>query len=177
MNWLRQLLGLGGKQHRETDFSVHLKPLFRENVSVIYTRGGTSLAFAGQRIGRKWKGIEVHIPAQFESERVPQIVADLETAFRALGEGYVIARGSQSEIVPEAERQAAIAELSEMGYEVEVLTDGKIRQTRRANAPRHDIETLRRTTPRMMSLLQAVHGTRSRLEILAESKEFEGRES
>ncbi len=85
----------------------------------------------------------------------------------------MIARKALVETVPESERHAAIAELREMGYEIEVSDDRKqIRQKWRAGAPRHDTETLRRTTPRMMSLLQSVHGTRQTFEILAKSKEF-----
>jgi hypothetical protein len=59
-----------------------------------------------------------------------------------------------------------------MGYEIEILLDNKIRQTRRAGVPRHDLETLRNPTPRMMSLIQSLHGTRQRFGILAKSKEY-----
>ena len=76
------------------------------------------------------------------------------------------------DIVPETERQSALAELREMGYEIEILPDGKIRHTRSAGAPRQNVETLRKQAPRMVSLIQSVHGTRQRLETLAKSKEF-----
>jgi len=89
-----------------------------------------------------------------------------------MGYGYVIARKAGIDIVLESEQKAAIAELREMGYEIERLPDGRIRQTWRAGAPRPDIETSRKTTPRVMSLIQSVHGTRQRFEILAKSKEY-----
>jgi len=63
--------------------------------------------------------------------------------------------------------------LNEMGHEIEVLPDGKIRLTHRAGAPRRDIETIRKETPRMMALMQSVQGRRQRFEILAKSKEFQ----
>jgi len=71
-----------------------------------------------------------------------------------------------------SEQKAAIAELREMGYEIERLADGRIRQTWRAGVPRPEIETLRKTTSRMMSLIESAHGTRQRFEILAKSKEY-----
>ena len=86
--------------------------------------------------------------------------------------GYVIVRKAGIEVVPKTEQQEALAELREMGYEIEILPDNKIRQTRRAGAPRRDLETLRNQTPRMMSLIQSLHGTRQRFEILAKSKEY-----
>jgi hypothetical protein len=138
----------------------------------LFTRHEASVNLSGERIGRKWEGIEVQIPQEVESAQVPQIVRDLETAFGAMRYGYVIARKAGTDIVPETERQAAIAELNEMGYEIEILPDRKIRQTRRAGVPRHDVATQRKRTPRMMSLIQSLHGTRQRLEILAKSKEF-----
>ena len=172
MSWLLKLLGHRDLKYRGDDFSVRIKPTVREGVSVVYMRQGTPLNLSGERIGRKWEGIEVHIPHEVEAVQLPQIVRDLETAFGAMGYGYVIARRVGTDIVPEAERQAAIAELNEMGYDIEVLPDGRIRQTPKPGAPRRDIETLRKQTPRMMSLIQAVHGTRQRFEILGKSKEF-----
>ena len=130
------------------------------------------MKLGGERIGKKWEGIDVQLPPNLEDVRVTQIVRDLETAFVALRYGYVIARKTGGDTVPETERQAALAELREMGYEIEILPDGKIRQTRRAGAPRQDVETLRKQAPRMMSLIQSLHGTRQRLETLAKSKEF-----
>ena len=145
----------------------------REVVYVIHTRQGTSLNLDGQRIGRKWEGIEVFIPHEVEAARAPQIVRDLEAAFQAMDYGYVITRLGEVETVPETERQAAIAELRQMGYELEVSADRKqIRQKWILGTPKLGLEALRKTTPRYMSLLQAVHGTRRRFEILARSKEF-----
>lgn len=86
--------------------------------------------------------------------------------------GYVIARKVGIDVVPKNEQREALAELREMGYEIEILPDNKIRQTPRAGAPRRDLETLRNQTPRMMSLIQSLHGTRQRFEILAKSKEY-----
>jgi hypothetical protein len=172
MNWLLKLLGYRDRDYRGDDFSLHIEPIMREGISVVYTRHGANFKLSGERIGGKWEGIEVLIPEEVESAQVPQIVRDLETAFEAIGYGYVIARKAGTDIVTETERKAAIAELNEMGYDIEILPNRQIRQTRKAGAPRHDIETLGKKTPRMMSLIQSLHGTRQRFEILARSKQF-----
>ena len=107
--------------------------------------------------------------------RVAQIARDLETAFQALGYGYIIARLAGIEIVPETEQQAAITELNSMGINVEVSPDRRqIRQSRKQGALRLDKDTARKQAPRMMSLMQALHGKRQRFEILAKSSHFGG---
>jgi hypothetical protein len=172
VNWLSKRLGYRDRNYRGDDFSVRIESIHREVVSVVHTRHQTSLNLSGERIGRKWEGIEVHIPPEVEAAQVSQIVRDLESAFGAMRYGYVIARKAGMDIVPEAEREEAIAELREMGYEIEILPDRTTRQTHSEGAPRRDRETLRRTTPRIMSLTQSLRGTRQRFEILAKSKEF-----
>jgi len=81
---------------------------------------------SGDRIGRKREAIELHIPQDVEATQIPQIVRDIETAFVAMRYGYVIARKAGIDIVPGSEQQSAIAELHEMGYEIERLADGRI---------------------------------------------------
>lgn len=172
MNWLFRRLGLREREYRGDDFSVRIEPVFREAVSVVHTREGKRLSLSGERIGKKWEGIQVQIPPEGDAKQMQQVVRDLETAFQALRYEYLIARKTATETVPEEEQQAAMAELNEMGYDIEVMSDGKIRQTFRPGAPRRDRETLQEQVPRMMSLLQSLHGARPRFEILAKSKEF-----
>jgi hypothetical protein len=173
MNWFLKKLGYRDRQYRGSDFSVRIEPMGREAVYVVYTRRGTNLNLDGQRIGSRWEGIEVYLPPEVEAEQSSQIALDLETAFQAMDYGYVIARLSAIETVPETERQEAIAELRQMGYELEISADRKqIRQKWIAGTPKPGLEALRKTTPRYMSLIQAVHGTRKHFQILAKSKEF-----
>lgn len=173
MNWLLRKLGCRDRDYRCDDFYVRIDPIQREAVSVTHTRNAANLTLDGQRIGSRWEGIEVHIPQNVDAVEASQVASDLEIAFQALGYGYVIARLVEIEIVPDTERQAAIVEVHEMGYEAEVSSDLKhIRQKLRVGAARPDIQTARSQAPRMMSLLQAIHGRRQRLEILAKSKEF-----
>ncbi len=172
MNWLRKIFGYRDSEFDGDDFSVRIKPIMREAVSVVYTRHPASFNLSGERIGRKWEGVQVWIPQEVEAARVPQIVRDLEIAFAMMRYGYVIVRRAGADIVPETERQAAIAELNEMGYDIEILPDRSIRHTRRAGVPRPDFEAAQKQASRIMALLQSVHGTRQHFEILAKSKEF-----
>ena len=179
MNRLLKKLGFRGRTHRRgreyrgADFFVRIEPIGRELVSITYKRQESTLHFEAERIGKKWEGVSVKIPKQIDATRVTQIVADLEAAFRAIGDDYVIYRSLGTDTVPETERQAAIAELHDMGFEIEVSPDGsQIRQKHREGAPCVDAETIRKGIPRMMSLTRTVSGKRERFEILAKSKEF-----
>lgn len=172
MNWLFKLFGNRRREFHGDDFLVRIKPGFREIVSVIYTRHGKSQEFGGERIGKKWECVHVLLPSDLEDGLVTQTVRDLETAFVGLGHDYQIVRKIGDDTVPEPERQAALVELREMGYEIEMLPDGKIRQSRKSGAPRQDTETVRKQAPRMASLILSLRGTRPRFETLAKSKEF-----
>jgi hypothetical protein len=173
MNWLLKRLGYRDREYRGANFSVRIEPIMREVVSIIHRRQGSTLNLSAERIGRKWEGIAVQIPNQIDAERVSQIVSDLETTFQALGYGYVISRSVGVDTVPEEERRAAIAELEGMGFEIEVSSDrNQIRQRRREGTPHFDFETIRKQTPRMMSLIQNIRGKRECFEILAKSKDL-----
>lgn len=173
MNWLLKKLGYRDRKYRSADVTVTIKPGFREIVTVIHEREGIRIHLNGERIGKKWEGISVHIPEDVDTARAAQIAHDLETAFQALGYGYIIARLAGVEIVPESEQRAAITELNSMGMNVEVSPDRRqIRQSQKEGAPRLDKDTARKHAPRIMSLMQALHGKRQRFEILASSSQF-----
>jgi hypothetical protein len=173
VNRILKLLGYRDREYRAGDYSVPIESIFREVVSVIYKRQRTTHNLSGARIGSKRRGIQVFIPSELDAAQIPRIVLDLKTALEAMEYGYVIVRETSVEIVPEPERQAAIAEFRATGWEIEILSDGKITQTARAGAPQVDIETLRARTPRMMTLVQTVHGRRQLIEILAKLAEFQ----
>ena len=152
---------------------MRIESIFRELVWVIYKRQGTTHNLSGERIGRKGRGIQVFILSELDAAQISQIALDLKTAFEAMEYGYMIVRKTTVEIVPEPERQAAIAELREVGWEIKILPDGKIRQTTRPGAPRLDIAEHRTRTPHIVTLVQTAHGRRQLVEILAKSAEFQ----
>jgi len=171
--WLFDKLGYGDREYRGADFSVRVEQGFRELVTVIHTRQGTTRRLDGERIGKGWNGIRIHLPRDVDPAEVPQLVSDLEAAFGAMRYGYVISRTVGVDPVPEAEQQAAIAELNEMGFDVERSTDP--RQTvviPRPDRPRPDPKAAKDRASRSMSLVLTLRGTRQRVELLAKSKEF-----
>ena len=173
LSWLSKKLGYRDREYRGDDFSVRVEPGFREIVTVVLTREPTTRRLDGERIGKGWKGIRIHLPRDVDPGDVPEIVRDLETAFGAMRYGYVISRTVSVDPVSEAEQEAAIIELNDMGFDVEQSADP--RQTvliPRSSGPRPDRKTAQGRASRMMSLVQALSGKRQRVELLAKSKEF-----
>jgi hypothetical protein len=173
ISWLFKKLGYRDPDYRGDDFSVRVEKGFREIVTIFHTRRRTTRRLDGELIGKRWEGIAVYLPDEVDTADVPQIVRDLETAFGALRYSYVISRKVGVEAVSDAERQAAVTELNEMGFEVEVSSDGQQASLKwRSGVARPDMETVKGTTPRVMSLVKSLRSTRPRVEILARSKEF-----
>ena len=173
MSWLLKKLGYREREYRGDDFSVRVETGFREIVTIVHTRQPTILGLEGERIGNRWQGIRLHLPRDLNPADVTQIVHDLETAFGAMRYGYVIFRTVRVDPVSEAEQEAAITELHEMGFEVERTTDPRgIALIPRSDVPRSGTKTAQGTAPRIMSLVQALRGTRQQVELLAKSKGF-----
>jgi hypothetical protein len=173
MSWPFKKLGNLDREYRGDDFSVRVEQGFREIVTVVHTRRRTARRLEGELIGKRWEGIAVHLPRNIDPADLPQIVRDLETAFGALRCGYVISRAVRVDPVSEAEQEAAITELNEMGFEVERSTDSREIVLRpKSGVPRPDTKTAQSRAPRIMALVQALGGTRPRVELLAKSKEF-----
>jgi hypothetical protein len=173
MSWLFKKLGYRDREYHGDDFSVRVEQGFREIVTVVHTRQGTVRRLDGERIGKRWNGIRIHLPREVDPADVPQIVRDLETAFGATHYGYVIFRTVRVDPVPEAEQEAAITELNEMGFDVERSTDPRQTVlTPRSGVPRPDTKTAQDRAPRIMALVQSLRGTRQVVELLAKSKEF-----
>jgi hypothetical protein len=173
LRWFFNKLGYGDLEYRGDAFSVKVEQGFREIVTIVHTRKGTTRRLDGERIGKRWEGIGVHLPRELDPADLPQIVRDLETAFAALRCGYVISRTARVDPVSEAEQEAAIAELNELGFYVERSADPRnIALIPRSGVARPDAKTARSTAPRVMSLVQSLTGTRPVVEVLAKSKGF-----
>jgi hypothetical protein len=160
------------------DFSVAIEQGFRELIRVVYQRAGSTLRLDGEHMsrlvpGQPTEGLYVQIPPSVAVEHLPQMIKDLEEALSALGYGYVIKRDTGIETVSETDRHRAIAELHEMGYQVEIMPDHSIQQTRLPGASMPDAEAIRKQLPRMMALIQTVHASLHRFEVLAKTEGFE----
>ena len=159
-------------------FSVSIVPVFREVIRVIHSRDGSSLPLDGEHISSSVSvnqngGIGVRIPQSVEPARLSQIVRDLQHALAGLGYGYLIDRIAEIEIVPDDERKAALAEMRDMGYEIEILSDGSISRTRLQNMPQPDLETVKRQAVRMGMLIQSIHGKRAGIENMPGQRDFD----
>ncbi len=75
MNWLRKILGYRDSEFNGDDFSVRIKPIMREAVSVVYMRHPASFNLSGERIGRKWEGVQVRIPQGSRLHGCPELSA------------------------------------------------------------------------------------------------------
>ncbi len=161
------------REYRGESFHLRIEPGVRELVSLFYTSQGTTLKLSGERGGENLEGIHIFIPPEVESNRGAEIARDIATGLGAMRYGYVIAQKTGEEIVPEAEREAALAELRAMGYDLEVSADRKRIQIRKKSGPpRAERGPIRPWGLRMKELLLSVHGTRPRHEILAKSGDF-----
>jgi len=177
MNWISKLLGVRPNNFRNAEFSLRIESIFRENISVSYTRGSKYFNFEGERFGKKWGAIQVFISQDIDQTELQQLVRDLETALKAMRFEYVIVRRAGVEIISAEEQQAALAELQQMGYDVTVSPDRRqIRQTHRPDAPLRDKATLRKIAPRMLALTQTLRGKRQRFEVFARSANQENNE-
>lgn len=166
---------LGGRRddYRGDDFSLRIEQGFREIVTVVLTRNETTHKLEGERIGKRWQGIGIVLPSEIDAADVPQVVADLETAFKALRCDYVISRIVAVDTVSEAEQQAAITELNEMGFDVERQEGTREVGLRpRSGTQRRDSRTVKEAAPRILRLVQSLSGRRPRIEVLAKSKDF-----
>jgi hypothetical protein len=169
-----KMFGNRDREYRADDFSVRIVNGFRELVTVVHTRNGIRRELGGERIGKRWQGIGIHVDPDVGRQELPEIVHDLETAFAAMHYGYVISRTAAVDTVPESERQAAIAEFGEMGFDVEVSAERKrVSLVPKPDRVLPDKKQAQRIASRTPSLLQAVRGRRHRIEVLAISKDFD----
>ena len=161
-------------KYRGEDFTVRIESDIREICWLVIDRNGFERKLEGERIGKRWQGIGVHLPLQVDPADVPQIVRDVETALSALRIGYVITRTVGRDAVPETEQQAAVAELNEMGFDVERSPDLKqITTSWKPGARRPDnAKGAKEFAQRMQRLIGSLRESRPRVELLAKSKEF-----
>jgi hypothetical protein len=66
------------REYRCDGFSVRIQQGFRELVSLIIGRDGTTRKVEGELIGRRWEGIGIHFDRHTDPGDAPAIVRDLE---------------------------------------------------------------------------------------------------
>lgn len=157
------------REYRGQGFTVRIDPGFRELVTVVHTRAGTTRKLDGERIGKRWNGIALHLPRDIEAEAVPALVSDIAGGLAALRCGYVITRTVVTDRVSDAEQQAAIAELKRIGFDVQRSPDLKQISLIPIPGVQRDVKW---AVGRTQSLVQTLSGSRPRTEVLAVSPDF-----
>jgi hypothetical protein len=166
---LRRLLRRGPHQYDGSGFSVSVQSIGRELVRVIYTREGRTLDLVAGCYGAAPPGIVLEVPKDLAADLVGQMVRDLSEGFARLGYGYEIYRAGEPQVVPEQERQQALAELRTMGMEATV-EDDMVRTTRLPGYKPPPKEVAVAYGIRLMKLARTVSGTRVPIEVLASGK-------
>jgi hypothetical protein len=83
---------------------------------------------------------------------------------------FVVYQRGETQTVPEAERIAAVSELQQMGYAINLSADRQtVRPTRIPGFSPPSLEEAKEQAPRMMKLIETARGVRSSMEILAKS--------
>lgn len=166
---LRRLLGWGPHRYEGSGFSVSVQSVGRELVRVIYDRDGRSLDLVADCYGAAPAGIVLGVPKELPADQVGQMVKDLSEGFVRLGYGYEIYRKGEPQVVPEKERQEALAELRAMGMEARVEGD-KVKTTPLPGYKAPPKEEAVAYAIRFLKLARTVSGTRVPLETLASGK-------
>jgi len=90
---LHEMLGYRRRTYTDDEFSVQIKSMHREGISVSYKRQGTTLDIRGERTDKKWEGLQMSISEEIVRDRAEQIALDLEKAFREMNYEYTIIQG------------------------------------------------------------------------------------
>ena len=154
-------------------FSLTASKVSHDLAYVIYCDGIKKREFEA-RIGRSSNFfvpmIHVRIPDDMAGEGVREIVPNLALGLRKLRYRYFIYRHKGTEQIPSNERNAAVAELARLGFEIKGL--GAHKQGQQSLMRKHEPFWRRkqRTTSELLKLVATAEGTREVVEILASSE-------
>ena len=148
--------------------SIRIVCQARECVDLEYRDATQTLRLSGELVGPKWKQVNLTVP---EPQSDEQTLDNIALALRNRGYEFVISRFGEVQTIPQAEQNAALAELQSLGFQIEVSPDRKrVRQSRAPGAPRLSREQAKELAPRIMQLVQTVRGVRRPSAILRKSE-------
>jgi len=164
--WIRRLIS--GSGHIESKASVKVRRIHREGVEVAYQDSAQALTFKGELVGPRWKQVNIVVDrdARLDSRVLDNLAAELSRQKYQ----FVVYQRGETQSVPEPDRIAAVSELQQMGYAINVSADRQtVRQTRIPGVPPPSREVAKRQALRMMKLVETASGVRRTKEILAKS--------
>jgi len=151
-------------------YSVEMRTTFREGVNVFYEAEARSFRFAGEKVGKKWKQVNLGIPADLAAQHEAEVLANLGSGLKQLGYEFVIFRTGKPQVIPEPDQRAAIAELREMGMAAEVAHDrNSVKLSKLPEWNRPATFDPKEQALRMSRLVAVARGKRTPIEIVAKS--------
>jgi hypothetical protein len=154
-------------------FSVTISSVGREEAYIVYRSNERQLEFAAE-IGRGKRffisRISVRVPKEMPDEDVREVIPNLTLALAKLHYEYFVFRKGELQKISEAEQEAAIAELRQMGCEIkEIIGQGEVQRAVVANWPRFPGEQVKTMMPKVQDLMSKARGVRENIEVLARS--------
>ena len=159
------------------NYSVTVLRIGPVDACVLYRSGNLKLEFPAQiRKGKRLLTplIYVRVPGELPDEDAHKIVPNVASGLTVLHYDYLIFRNSETPTIPDEEREAAIAELHQMGVEVEgTVGNGQVSRAVIHNLRESSTEQTKATIAKVQSLMGKASGLRESIQVLARSN-FDG---
>ncbi|HMD07695.1 MAG TPA: hypothetical protein VKH63_09175 [Candidatus Acidoferrum sp.] len=155
---------------KAANYSIEMRTIFRECMDIVYEEHGHKFYFGGEKVGKKWRQVNLGVPTNLAPEDQYRVLANLGAGLKELGYEFVIFRTGEPQPIPEHEQQAARSELHEMGLEPEVAPDkSTVRLSKLPGWKKPASFDPKEQARRMSRLVVIVRGKCSPIEILARS--------
>ena|SRR5215469_18036785 len=155
-------------------FSVSISKVGQEEMYVNYRDQRRNVEFnALTKRGKSFftPEIQVAIPNDMSLEEIREIVPKLAQGLMKIHYEYLIYRRLEPLIIPEGERNAAIAELRQMGIEVpESRSEGEVHRALVLDWRTTAAKGAEAVMPQILDLMSKARGLRENIEVLARSK-------
>ncbi len=149
------------------NFRFKINTVGREEAYINYRDDNRSLEFPAQ-MGRR-RSISIKVPREISEAEARNITANLVLGLTSLRYRYTIFRTGEPEPIPEERREAAIAELRKLGFEIESSYGSVSRAVTRNFQPVPGKDP-RELLARVQELLPQTGPTREPIVILARSE-------
>ena len=154
-------------------FSVAVSQVGRGETYVTYHAEDTVIEFCAE-VGRGKKffarRISVRVPDEMADEKLRNIVSNLSYGLAKLHYQYFIYRRTGSQTIPKEERDAAILELRQMGFELkDSAGHGQIQRAVNDDWRRASGAEAKAKLSKVQELMHKARGSRETFEVLASS--------